>query len=221
VVRPGSAADGGRGWDVELPASPATHFRATVVVRFPTPAGPVRLPVVSAGVGGVAPDPAGVVRWFAVSGTADHRPAVGNVRAASPSDLDRLRIEWSGELDRVRRTDGSVWAATPDRDPPRLVFPTPVAPPPVSRAVATPPPGPPPAAAPEPTRLRESGVAAAWCLGVAALAVLFARAPRFTWPEQLGLAGGLFGAAVAGGWWLAVPVAAVARVVWLVRLLTR
>ena len=60
-----------------------------------------------------------------------------------------------------------------------------------------------------------------WCVGLAGLAVLFARLPRTTWPEQLGLAGGLFGAAVAGGWWLALPVVAVARAVWLGRRLVR
>jgi hypothetical protein len=220
VVRAAAAEGGSRAWDVELPASLATTFRAAVVVRFPPPPGAIRLPVVAAGVGGQATDPAGVVRWFAVSGPADRRPVVTDTRAASPADLVQMRGEWPGELDRVRRTNGAVWAVAAAHDPPRLAFPPPAAQPQAVKA-PPPPPAPPAAGPPGPTRLHESAVAAGWCLAVAALAVLFARAPRLTWPEQLGLAGGLFGAAVAGGWWLALPVVAVARVVWLVRLIAR
>jgi hypothetical protein len=56
---------------------------------------------------------------------------------------------------------------------------------------------------------------AAWCAAVVVLGVLLVRWPGSTWPEQLGLIGGLFGAAVAGGWWVGVLAWAAARLAWL------
>jgi hypothetical protein len=60
----------------------------------------------------------------------------------------------------------------------------------------------------------------AWCVAVVLLGVLFVRWPRATWPEQFALVGGLFGAAVAGGWWIAVPAWIAARGVWLAEPIT-
>jgi hypothetical protein len=55
----------------------------------------------------------------------------------------------------------------------------------------------------------------AWGIGVAGLAVLLARFPCSTWPEQVGLVGALFGAAVVGQWWVGLAAWGVARLVWL------
>ncbi|MDB5310955.1 MAG: hypothetical protein JWO38_5157, partial [Gemmataceae bacterium] len=107
--------------------------------------------------------------------------------------------------------------AVPDA-PPALVFEAApgagVKPPPASRSEA------PPAAhtapaSPDPAAELSTLSAAGWCVAVVAVVVLFARVPRATWPEQVGLLAGMFGVAVAGG--LAVGVAAygVARAVWL------
>jgi hypothetical protein len=57
--------------------------------------------------------------------------------------------------------------------------------------------------------------AVAWVVGVAGLAALLVRFPRATWPEQLGLVGGLFGAAVVGHWWVGVAAWLAARAAWL------
>ena len=58
--------------------------------------------------------------------------------------------------------------------------------------------------------------AALWCAAVLAVGGLFARFPRSTWPEQLGLLGGLFGFAVAGGWAVGAAGYALARAGWLI-----
>jgi hypothetical protein len=63
--------------------------------------------------------------------------------------------------------------------------------------------------------------ATAWCAAVVFLALMLVRAPRGTWPEQLGLVGGLFGAAVAGGWWVGLAVWVAARVAWLAAVVVR
>ena len=63
--------------------------------------------------------------------------------------------------------------------------------------------------------------AAGWAAAVVLLAVLLARFPHATWPEQFGLVAGLFGAAVLGHWWVGLAAWAVARAAWLAgRLLT-
>jgi hypothetical protein len=57
--------------------------------------------------------------------------------------------------------------------------------------------------------------AGVWCIAIVVLALMLARFSRSTWPEQLGLIGGLFGAAVTGGWWVGFAAWAAARIVWL------
>jgi hypothetical protein len=51
--------------------------------------------------------------------------------------------------------------------------------------------------------------------------MLLARFPQATWPEQLGLIGGLFGATVIGHWWLGLVVWVLARFAWLIRVAVR
>lgn len=60
--------------------------------------------------------------------------------------------------------------------------------------------------------------AVAWTAGAVLLLAFFLLLPCSTWPEQLALAGTLFGAAVVGGWALGLGVEIAARLVWLVRL---
>jgi hypothetical protein len=226
-VPPGVAAtarpDSGpvRAWDLDVPASPAAVVRLAVAVRFPAGAGEqgLRLPIVTAGVGGTVPEPGGVVDWVGVTGAPAGRPATleGATRLGLPA-LDRLARQWPGEFDRLRRAGGTVWAVPDGADPPRLIL----APPAPAAKAALEPPSAAPAAPPAEVQASDAGrvraaVAAGWCLTVGVLAVLFGRFPRSTWPEQLGLLGGLFGVAVAGGWWLALPVLAAARGLWLAR----
>jgi hypothetical protein len=54
--------------------------------------------------------------------------------------------------------------------------------------------------------------ASVWAGGLLLLAVLLARFPRSTWPEQIGLAAALFGLVVAGGWAVGLVAWAAARV---------
>lgn len=57
--------------------------------------------------------------------------------------------------------------------------------------------------------------ALAWVAVVVTWAVLYVRLPASTWPEQFGLACGLFGAIVAGGWLVGAYAWGVARLAWL------
>jgi hypothetical protein len=90
--------------------------------------------------------------------------------------------------------------------------PRPAAPPP---AVA-PQPAPAPATPGDPATALPVRTAAGWGLAVLLVAVLFVLAPRPTWPEQVGLLGGLFGAAVAGGPAVGLAAWGLARAGWLV-----
>ncbi len=58
-------------------------------------------------------------------------------------------------------------------------------------------------------------IAMTWFIGFGLLAIMSARFPRSTWPEQFGLLGGLFGIVVLGGWWIGLAVWSAARLVWL------
>jgi hypothetical protein len=128
-------------------------------------------------------------------------PAVRVVVSAKPPALRDTELGWLG---------------SPPKPPPPKPVPTGpvVAPQPAEPAVE---------AEPEP-QSRWVGLvsaATAWCAGVVLLAILLLRAPRGTWPEQLGLVGGLFGMAVAGGWWVGLGVWAAARVAWLAAVVAR
>jgi hypothetical protein len=55
---------------------------------------------------------------------------------------------------------------------------------------------------------------AGWLAASLALAVLIARLPHATWPEQFGLVCGMFAAVFAGSWWLGLGGWAAARLAW-------
>ena len=122
-------------------------------------------------------------------------------------------------------TSGSVWAVPAGSAPPVLVFdrPAPSGSPPASGPAALPPVGGSEESASTAVRTIQvvNWSVVAWAAAAVALFALFVALPRSTWPEQLGLAGGLFGAAVAGGWWVGLPVLALARVGWLAGLVRR
>jgi hypothetical protein len=63
--------------------------------------------------------------------------------------------------------------------------------------------------------------AVVWCAIVFAWSLLIVRFPRSLWPEQFGLVGALFGAAVVGGWWVGVAAWTCARIVWLLEIVFR
>ncbi len=63
---------------------------------------------------------------------------------------------------------------------------------------------------PAPSWVWPVSAAVGWTLAVAVLAVLMARFPRTTWPEQFGLVAGLFGA-VLGHWWIGLAAWVAAR----------
>jgi hypothetical protein len=202
-----------RVWVLDVAPAPGAAFRAAVTIRYPAPDGPARLPAVTAGPVESGADPDGAIRWVGLVG---HRPGA-SVRGASPAGLADVRPVWPGEADRLRLTGGSVWAVPPGSAPPVLVFDRP--PPAAAPEAVSPPPHPPPAS--PATENASTGVpwpAAAWAVSAVVLFVLFVVRPRATWPEQLGLAAGLFGTAVAGGWWLGLGVEAAARLVWLARI---
>ena len=116
------------------------------------------------------------------------------------------------------RDDELGWLA------PRPKPPSPPAPQLLPTPVGAPQPAPPsnqPAGEPSPRWVLPVSVAAAWGLAALVLAVLLAQSPSATWPEQLGLVGVLFGAAVAGGWWVGVLAWAAARAAWLAEFVFR
>jgi len=63
--------------------------------------------------------------------------------------------------------------------------------------------------------------AVGWGATVLLLIVLMARFPRWTWPEQLGLVGGLLGVVAAQGWWVGIPLWFIGRGVWLMEVIAR
>jgi hypothetical protein len=211
----------GRTWVLDVPTSPAAVFRASVVVQFLSLGAAVRLPAVWAGAVESGSDPDGAVRWVGLVG---RRPGVV-LGGAAPAGLSDVRGNWPGEAERLRVTGGSVWAVPAGSAPPLLVFdrPAPAGSPPAGGPAVTPP----PAGSNESatTQVRTTRVmnwpVVAWAGAAVVLFTLFVLLPRSTWPEQLGLAGGLFGAAVAGGWWIGLAVEAAARLVWLGRMIRR
>ena len=63
--------------------------------------------------------------------------------------------------------------------------------------------------------------AVGWVVAIAVLAILFARFPRTTWPEQFGLIAGLFASEVLGHWWIGLAAWALARLALVVTVLPR
>jgi hypothetical protein len=108
--------------------------------------------------------------------------------------------------------DGYGWFSPGRSKPPEVPRPLPPVPPdsvgkpsvpPMLLPVATP-----------PVWIGPVSTALLWGLGTIGLAVLFLRFPTATWPEQFGLIGGLFGAAVLGSGWLGFLAWGTARLVW-------
>ncbi|MBX9583902.1 MAG: hypothetical protein K2X87_26685, partial [Gemmataceae bacterium] len=85
-----------------------------------------------------------------------------------------------------------------------------------STPAATPQPAPAPAPPADLAPALPVRTTAGWGLAVLLVAVLFVLAPRRTWPEQVGLLGGLFGAVVAGGAAVGLAGWGLARAGWLV-----
>jgi hypothetical protein len=204
-----------REWDLDVSGSGAGAVRVAVVVSLPA-AERVRLPEVWCGVGGAVPAPGGVVRWVGVTG-ATRGFRMDGATPVSPAETTAIQAGWPGEAERLRRAGGTAWAVPPGTaGTPIMVLPAAAAPAPaipLTRASAT------PAAAARPTapgpELRRPAFGAlAWGAAVFVVGVLFARAPRLTWPEQVGLLGALFGLAVAGEWAVGAAVYGLARLGW-------
>lgn len=211
LVHETANGDGGREWSLDIPASMAAVFRAALAVRFAAK-GTLPLPVLDLSVGGTLPNPAGVVKWLGLTGVKPDVRLEGVIR----SGLSAIQSEWPGEADRMRRAGGSVWEAS--NDVPMIVFPSPPAI--ATKANMTPKSAPPPEATSTlPVSVSQLPVisALAWCGAVLGVMMLFVRSPRFTWPEQVGLLGAMFGIAVAGGIVAGIVVYSIARAAWLVR----
>ena len=210
VVRERKEPDGSLTWSLDVPASAATRFRATVTMPLPAK-GTVTLPPIDLRPGNRPMNPDGAVRAFGLANAPSEVQLEGATLANDP-DVATLRAAWPGEAERLRRAGGAMRVSNGGRV--SLVFPAPATPaPPVSKPTASTTVAEPPASM---SRLNWR-VASAWIITVIGVLLLFVRAPRTTWPEQLGLLGGLLGYAVAGqpAWGFAAYAAA--RTVWLVR----
>lgn len=202
-----------REWNLDAPPSSSGVFRAVVVVRF-SPGGLVRLPTVWCGRGGLVPSATGIIRTIGVIGDSKGARLEGATRL-SPASWEALQARWPGEIDRLRRTNGVIWAVA--KGPTALITTPQSTPAPVPSTMASPAPsaGTPPAPPSVQGELPPLLHALEWCAGVLALAVLFVAFPRTTWPEQIGLVGALFGFAVAGGVAVGVVALGLARTYWL------
>jgi hypothetical protein len=208
IVRERKAPAGSAAWDLDAPAGAATTFRATLALMLPA-RGTVTLPAVDLRNGNRTQNADGVVRTLGLIGAPSEMELLGTT---PDTDLAALRTRWPGEAERVRRAGGTVHRLDGGR--PAIAFAAPVAPaPPIqaSAPVALPAPAEPPSA-------RTVWIpATVWCGTAVAVLLLFVRAPRSTWPEQVGLLGALLGFALAGQFVWGVAVYVVARNVWLLR----
>jgi hypothetical protein len=210
IVRERKDKDGSITWDLDAPAGTATTFRAMLGLSLPARGG-VPLPILDLRSGDRPPISDGVIRTFGLIGT----PAGVELSGANAdADLAALRGTWPGETERLRRVGGRVYKSS--GGPVSVVFPTPVA---VAPAVESPQ----SSTVPVPERALDASTqaawipAAAWCGTALGVLLLFVRSPRSTWPEQLGLLGAMLGYAVAGQFVWGIAVYAVARNVWLFR----
>jgi hypothetical protein len=214
VLHERSSTDALRIWDMDLPAGPAAHFQATLIVRFPTQAA-AAIPIVDFSVGGAAPNPSGVVQALGVTGAKDGFRLDG----ALPSDLAAIQAEWPGEADRLRRAGGTIWSIA--HGSPTLILTSIPSPMPREQAgthrLA-------PADSFDSPAIESQSLylhALAWCGAALGVGLLLVRFPRSTWPEQVGLLGGLFGVLTAGGLWLGLSIYVAARgiaaIEWLAR----
>jgi hypothetical protein len=136
--------------------------------------------------------------WAAAGGGTfkTSNPMAPPVRVALRPVRPALR---SDELGWLRPAPKSAAPAVPDR-------PAPARQDPVVAAVEPP--------AETPGWVWPASALAGWGAAVGVLVALMVRLPRATWPEQFGLVGGMFGMAVAGGWWVGPAAWAAARAAW-------
>ncbi|MFO0803356.1 MAG: hypothetical protein U0791_09580 [Gemmataceae bacterium] len=210
IVREHKDQDGSMTWDLDVPASAATTFRATLGLSLPS-RNVMPLPILDLRTGDRTANADGVVRTFGLIGV----PADVELAGAKPdADLASLRTVWPGEAERVRRAGGRVFKSSGGQV--SVMTPLPVAPaPPVESPHSS--------AVPVPERTLDASTkvawipAAAWCGAALGVLLMFVRSPRSTWPEQLGLLGAMLGYTVAGQLAWGIAVYAIARNVWLFR----
>jgi hypothetical protein len=207
-----------RSWDLDVAASAGSLFRAALVVRAPLP-GRVSLPSITCGAGNRGPENSGIVNWIGVPGRADL--AIDGASPAAPADYSKTRRVWPGEIERLRRTGGSLWRVAASESPAVLRPPAPEASPTAPGGPAVPPKPVEAHPAADPTMFWSvtKAAAAGWWAAILAVAVLFAVLPHTTWPEQVGLLAGVIGFILADGAapGIAVVAWAAARTVWLTR----
>jgi len=203
-VREMTLERGSRQWSLDVPASAATLFRVTVAMQLPGH-GKVVLPRIDLRGGAGLPHRRGVVHWLGLIDA--NRDA--KLEGTAPADLNQIGKAWPGEADRLRRAGGSVWRVV---EAPAIAIqePSPRKPSSVSTA--------PLADAKELPMRSESpdslGAAVAWSAAVLFAGFLFVRWPHATWPEQVGLLGGLLGLVIAGAAIAGLGAYAAARAIW-------
>jgi hypothetical protein len=206
VVHGSANSDGTREWDLDVPPGSATRIRASLALTLPAK-GTIPLPAVNLSPAGSMPQPLGQVRSYGTIGL----PSDGRFEGAVQVDLASIGTAWPAETERLRRANGSAWSAA---GLPTYIFQATLP----SASVGAQMPAVTPvlserASSTASTRLLQ---ALAWCGAALGLGILIVRFPQSTWPEQIGMLGGMFGAAVVGSEALGIVVYVMARAVWLV-----
>jgi hypothetical protein len=212
IVRERKEADGSLLWNLDVPAGPSGKFRATLNVPLGSK-GRMPLPAIDLRHGNRPMSPSGVIRAFGLV----HAPTsvrLDGAALANEAESAALKAAWPGEAERLRRAGGTFWVAK--HGTVSLVIPSIASPAPPMPAVSTPTAAP---AVPPPDPRPHWIAAGAWVCTVIVVLMLFVRAPRSTWPEQLGLLGALIGYGAAGQFAWGAAVYIVARNVWLFRAL--
>ena len=151
------------------------------------------------------------MKWIGLTGPRRELRLEG-ATPASAGEFAAILAAWPGESERLRRVGGSMWSA-PKGSAVLAFAPTPA---PQAKAPAATAKPAPVETVPIPSTIPSYLMALAWCGTAVGVLVLSVRSPRHTWPEQVGLLGGLFGFAVAGGWIAGLVAYAAARMVWLI-----
>ena len=202
--------EGSREWDLDVPAGSTPAFRSALIVKFAAK-GTVALPTLDFQTAGGIPRSGGVVKWIGLTGPRRELRLEG-ATPASAGEFAAILAAWPGESERLRRVGGSMWSV-PNGSAVLAFAPTPA---PQAKAPAATAKPAPIETVPIPSTIPSYLMALAWCGTAVGVLVLSVRSPRHTWPEQVGLLGGLFGFAVAGGWIAGLMAYAAARMVWLI-----